>query len=486
MTATVSWSERVAGLVGRFRFSLRTLLALVLAVGAVTAAYRTLSDLDPVRAASRQSTDGTFADRHRAVMTLAAADGNDAFVAIPALIRTLDDPDPRIRRLSAFGLGRVLDFAGREVLKFAPDKTGPRFAALARDVTDALTTAASDADSEVRFKAVGGLVTVYGDRSLVPLTKPLGTAPAAINLRPCVAALTAALEDPDERVRERAASAFAVLPDYLPIAPPEALLRGLDDPSQAVRSSAFLALCSIEQGLDAHVGRLFRAVSRRPEDLYYQCFWLRRVRVGPSALPEVVPFLSDPDWPIRSCAASLIEAIGPDAVGAVPALMASLKDSVDDPKLPKFPDGSGQDGFDTIEELDPVVSAVRALIALDPPKAVFLADTLSALTRALQSPRVDRRHAAVRAIGLLKSDGEAAVPELIAVVAKEKDETLRRAVLSALSAVAAGTASAPKAIDAIEQALTDGLDLDPIHEVRPLLEPLQKGLAGKPAKDEGP
>ena len=73
------------------------------------------------------------------------------------------------------------------------------------------------------------------------------------------------------------------------------------------------------------------ALARGPEqDSLEETIELALGRIGPAALPSILPLLSDPDPEMRIAAAEVIARIGPEAEGAVPALTALLADEDED------------------------------------------------------------------------------------------------------------------------------------------------------------
>src|SRR4051794_27282666 len=88
----------------RVLLDVRTMLALVACTALVLWSWRTLRDNDPVRAAARRVDSGREDDRLQAVFTLSGAQANEAEVAIPALLGSLEDEAQPVRLAALQGL----------------------------------------------------------------------------------------------------------------------------------------------------------------------------------------------------------------------------------------------------------------------------------------------------------------------------------------------------------------------------------------------
>jgi hypothetical protein len=88
----------------RLRLDLRTAIALVATVGAGLAAWRTLSDLDPITAAARRVRSAGTSERREAVLLLANAPPSRADALYPLLAREAASADPQTRGAALSGM----------------------------------------------------------------------------------------------------------------------------------------------------------------------------------------------------------------------------------------------------------------------------------------------------------------------------------------------------------------------------------------------
>lgn len=212
---------------------------------------------------------------------------SDASKEVPTLLKAMGDPDPEIRWIAEFGLGRV-------------DARGVK----------ALITALRDDSPRIRQAAA----FVLG---------PLGR-----KARPAVPGLLAATSDPEAGVRVWVVKSLGDLdpanPDVI-----AALLRTLRDPEPDVRrvtlsilirlgpAAAGSARVLVDVLQDADAGIRARA-----------CLAFRQLASdGKSGIPALITRLSDPDADVRTRAAEALISIGPSGVEP---LVRALKER--DPK----------------------------------------------------------------------------------------------------------------------------------------------------------
>jgi HEAT repeat protein len=169
--------------------------------------------------------------------------GQDAAPAARALNHALKDPDIFVRWAAARALGNIDPADGKIAvpnlgrLLFDPD-LDPRLAAAAtlehygRDATAAvpdLIRATSVGDAEIRIAVIHAIEAIGAD-----------------DARSAVPALAQALSDPDDRVRQAAAEALGGFGSVAKSAEP-ALRRALDDKEPTVRRAASSALLNLKK-----------------------------------------------------------------------------------------------------------------------------------------------------------------------------------------------------------------------------------------------
>jgi HEAT repeat protein len=273
-----------------------------------------------VPALSQALNDPDALVRVRAAKALAKAKPEDP-APVPALIDQLKSKDATIRRAAAGALGEI----------------GPSAKAAAPVLTESL----QHADASVRHAAA--LALAY----LGPEAKR------------AVPALVEALKDQDEDVRFAAAEALGEIGEKNEVVV-GALLKGIQDKDPAAQRSAALALVRLNTQVDAAAGVFIERlkgyipseisilISIGPDALpalrqglrhadgeirMNVCHVLRYInwaKVGPAALDEMIKpiaaALKDPDERVRVTAAEALDALGPRAKAAVPALVEALED----------------------------------------------------------------------------------------------------------------------------------------------------------------
>lgn len=193
------------------------------------------------------------------------------------------------------------------------------------------------------------------------------------------------------------------------------LARALADPDPEVRALARRTL-EVLADLRGRWLRRMACLSERAEDPFLETFR--------AALPGLVAELRGP---ARRTATGILEALGPVAAGAVPALMQALED----------PDRFVRWG------------AARALGKIGVPAAA----AVPALTHMLGDPDLDLGLAAAAALEQLGPAGRSALPDLMTAVRGSSAAELRLACLRALEAI--GRPEAEAAIPVLTTALSD-------------------------------
>jgi len=146
-------------------------------------------------------------------------------------------------------------------------------------------------------------------------------------------------------------------------------------------------------------------------------------KVGPeakSALPALIEALKDLHWYVRECAAFALGRVGPEAKPAVPFLIETLKLTGQKPI----------DGHPSIRE-----AAANSLRFVDPLNPVVV----SALTEALTDRSNKVRLSAALALGAGDAQQSVvAIPALMAALASDKDDEVRKAAAITLGKVGTG------------------------------------------------
>jgi HEAT repeat protein len=178
----------------------------------------------------------------RATLDALEALGPAAALALPALIKALDDPDRFVRWTAARTLGKISP-AGA-------DRAVPALARLLKDsdldlrltATAALERYGSAAASVVPL-LIESLAAPDAEERVASLRVLAGIGPAA---KTAVVPITALLRDPDERVRRAAAQGLGQLGSRGATVV-EALVRALEDPDPEVRQAVDEALVRIRK-----------------------------------------------------------------------------------------------------------------------------------------------------------------------------------------------------------------------------------------------
>ncbi len=248
---------------------------------------------------------------------LAIADSpSSASKEVPTLLRAMDDPDPEVRWIAEFGLGRV-DARGMKAISDALKDESPkvRWAAAyvlgpmgrkARPALPALLQAASDKEASVRtwaVKALGEVDPFHAD---------------------AVATVTRALRDPEPNVRRVALSVVIRLAGAAAGAAP-ILSDVLQDADAGIRAKACVAFRQLgsdgKAGTPALIGRLSDADAevrfRAAEALS---------KVGPTAIPPLVRALKERDPRTRRAAAEILGGYGAEAKFTLVDLNETAKD----------------------------------------------------------------------------------------------------------------------------------------------------------------
>jgi HEAT repeat protein len=240
--------------------------------------------------------------------------------------------------------------------------------------------------------------------------------------RPFLPALATYLSDAQPGVRERAINAIAAA--GAAAAYQEAVLPLLADPRKEVRVAAAICLGRAGEAARGHRDVLTKALVRAGSPEFKTALLDALMQLGdlrPADAASIVPFLSDRSSEVRIAAAAAIFSAILDAKAAgVPADFSTARAKA----LERFR-----------QEPPEVRGAILKHTITDPETAKV---ALDAIIEELSERPVEPRRAALFALGLA---GQAALPQLPAILAQYKSPELRAAVLSALRGIG------PKAVE---------------------------------------
>jgi HEAT repeat protein len=377
--------------------------------------------------ASSALRSGRPAERLAAIVELQGLGLEDGSIAIPPLIRALDDPETQVRVASAEALRSV----GPGVAKSRPG------GGTIRDAATALIRCLKDPEPRVRSAATASLGWIVPQLAAVA-TPPIDRASVMDEL------IIAMLGDRDTGVRLAAIHTLASR--YSESGPPEALAAALKDHSAEIRAAAIFGLSFARQGLDPWVPILLRLAEHDPDpsvrkeclSTLYGAF--EAPAVTAASLPALIASLKSADVKVRSQAASLLGMLRAGA--AAPELLSALNEPVAPGVGPFY-------GSDRV--LDPGCAAASALGRIAP-GSVEAKRVIAALTEVARFGPVIRRGWAASALGEFGPAAEEAVPVLIKVIKESTPEppTENEAMAAeALGKIAPDTPSADQAVAAL-------------------------------------
>jgi HEAT repeat protein len=422
----------------RLQTGVRTLIALVACCAAVLWTWRYLSEnYDPVRREQRSIQEraigalrsGGPAERLAAIVELEGVGLEDSSIAIPPLIRALEDPETQVRVASAEALASI----GPGVAK---SRSGGE---TIRDAATALIRCLKDPEPRVRTEAM---------ISLGRIARPQigGAATPPLDRRSVMDALIAMFGDRDAGVRRIAI--HTVASHFSESGPPEALAAALKDDSAENRAAAILGLSFARQGLDPWIPKLLRLAEHDPDpsvrkaclSTLHHAFEVRAVTAA--ALPALIASLKSADAEVRSRVAFILGFLKAGADAAIPELLRVLNE----PLAP----GVGP-GYDTGRIIDPGCAAAWALGRIAP-GSVEAKRVIAALTEVARSGPVIRRSWAAYALGDFGPAAEEAVPVLVKVIEESTPDPPTEneaSAAEALGKIAPGTPSADQAVAAL-------------------------------------
>jgi alpha-L-fucosidase len=235
---------------------------------------------------------------------------------VPTLLRAMDDPDPEVRWIAEFGLGRV-DARGLRAIADALKDESPkvRWAAAyvlgpmgrkAKPALAALASAASDKEAAVRtwaVKALGEIDPFNADS---------------------IAAVTRALRDPEPNVRRVALSAVMRQAGAAAGAAP-ILVDVLQDADAGIRAKACVAFRQLASDAKAGAPALIGRLSDADAEVRFRAAEALS-KIGPGALPPLVRALKERDPRTRRAAAEILGGYGAEARFSLVDLNEAAKD----------------------------------------------------------------------------------------------------------------------------------------------------------------
>ena len=371
-------------------------------------------------------------DRIVAIHELEGSGREDTEVAIPALIRGLQDTDTEVRAAAATALISVVPGVGGAN---APSERNVQAA------LRALVKSIEDRQASVRAAATRALWVV-----ILVARLPAGTA----DFEAGTTALIERLDDPDPAVRVSAIQGLGAVASKALGEPPARLVAAMEDESEKSCEAAIEALSNFRQALPPLIPSLVRraeVADPRIRAGYLKLLGrIRPPKFSDDAVPGLIAAIASKDAGFVAVAANdLLAYEGPaapyferqqarsDAPTAVPALITAL--------IPLI-DSTANDELTR----DPVVAIAQALgrLAPDTPSSE---KAVAALSKDLRAGDTRRRVAAARALGRFPP-GDALFTALSDMIS-EPDFAVRLAVIGAIYDVEFGAPFViPKALGA--------------------------------------
>jgi HEAT repeat protein len=228
--------------------------------------------------------------------------------------------------------------------------------------------------------------------------------------RPAVlAALLKRLGDDHADVRVKVLGALGALAHNSSDPPPAELAHSLADKYPGVRMAAVETLARYPCGLDRWIKDIFEVLECAPRnrigEATYTLLKVRPQRFSAPAISAMIAALGSRHPSVRCCAAHLLGTLGPDAVIAVPALIAALSSPYDATI-------DGQWKLGDPQELDPAYAAMDALYRIAP-GTPSESQAVQALTDVVKNGHGSRRAAAAGGLTRFGPGAVSAVPTLI-------------------------------------------------------------------------
>jgi HEAT repeat protein len=440
------------GATGRRRApGVRALIALVACSAAIFWAWRVWWDQGhPLQAAARGLGAGDPSRRTEAIRDVSELGYRRPGESIRLLIPVVKDRDAGVRAAAITSLGLLSSNA----MGVGVD------AADARAASEALLGLAEDPDGRVRAALTTSLAVIGSAGSA---GRPAGRNASAakkgttpvIDVDAVAARLTAALDSPEEPVRQAALVGLGTMAARLPGGPSPSLIKAVDDASVGNRQAAAVALGHYRQGLDPAIPRLLGHLEDEQPEVRQACAEaFRRIRppaVSPAVAPAVIAALRTPDRSARSSLVALLGQLKPDPGAAVPALIPVLREPIDsDVKAVERSTVT----YDTYN--GPAHEAAKALGAIAPgtPQA---GEAMAALVDVVRSGPAQRKGSAAEALGAFGPAAISAVPPLVGMLKEtataQAPTRAGGSAAGALGKIAPGTPAADEALAALTAAL---------------------------------
>jgi HEAT repeat protein len=269
----------------------------------------------PAASPARGIGSGDAAGRLKAIREVERLGPQDPDVALPALIRGLEDPEPGNRQAAAESLVAVIQGA----------ETNDSDSEQVHDAIAALLGRMGDPEPVVRARMSQALWMIVMTWRGTSLSSELEAIAAAMD--------TAAL-DGEIEVRLAAVRGLGVVGQRLSEDPPRRLVAAMEDESEAVRGAAAQALIMYQRGLGRLVPTLVKSLDgARPECRPAYFGVLKQVRYSLSrsgsappkeVIANLLSGLASRDREVRCQLLSVIGEFGTEARDAIPALLTFL------------------------------------------------------------------------------------------------------------------------------------------------------------------
>jgi HEAT repeat protein len=377
--------------------------------------------------------------------------------AISPVTEMLFDSEPIVRVAAAEALLYLINSDGVNPVEDEA-VVGPVKAALASALGDPdLTARLAIADTLARLRAepkviVPTLLEFATSRD----GRTHGNAVTLLGLylqksEPALAAVLAALNDPDPVVRQLAIQSLgqgAIFPKPVPEPIMEriktAILGMSGDPAQPVRLGAIGMLTRIAQRTSTEDSRVIRFlddpdVQVRLAACSYHNWWSVPTKRASEFVPAYERTLKDPDAAVRSVSAYALSRFGIRAESSLPALRGMLDnpDKNDDrnaitsaiatieAEVRKFREETLPATIAELADADPMTRALAAgrLEEFGPMASKAVPD----LVRCLGDREADVRRASASALGQLGPDAAVAIPKLAELAKSDDDQRVRQA-----------------------------------------------------------
>jgi len=214
------------------------------------------------------------------------------------------------------------------------------------------------------------------------------------------------------------------------------LLPALDDANYQVRANACRALAQTGSNAAPAVGRLCQVITNETGPIVSSAAHVL-AKIGPAAVPALIPILAHTNWASRRWAAYALAANDESAAQALPALLAAVRDEHPQVRwmavdalgqirtgMPKADEASAALLAAAADPSEPV--RIAALNALAPRRRV-IRENFGVFTNLLADPAPGARAAAAHALSQSGREGQAALPLLDALAGDSEPMVRARA-----------------------------------------------------------